>query len=174
MGVRKEAQGENPLCVKMDAGDKAEFVAADVEDENGVTTLDLHGINVGRGLLHRDGIFPVRPAHHLNPPFQPFRRARMLLRGGFQEGFLDNSHAYILYSSRAGVKRNSQTVSRRGRRRDLTPGGGGMPTTKAPPIEFSHAAGCKFQTPFAASRVDRANGVIREVGLSTSAASAVQ
>jgi len=39
---------------------------------------------------------------------------------------------------------------------------------KAPLIEFSHAAGCEFQTPFAASRVDRANGIIREVGLITS------
>ena len=43
-----------------------------------------------------------------------------------------------------------------------------MPTTKAPLIEFSHAAGCEFHTPFAASRVDRANGIIREVGLITS------
>ena len=43
-----------------------------------------------------------------------------------------------------------------------------MPTKIAPLIEFSHAAGCEFQTPFAASRVDRANGIIREVGLITS------
>ena len=43
-----------------------------------------------------------------------------------------------------------------------------MPKKIAPLIEFSHAAGCEFHTPFAASRVDRANGIIREVGLITS------
>ena len=43
-----------------------------------------------------------------------------------------------------------------------------MPKKTAPLIEFSHAAGCEFHTPFAASRVDRANGIIREVGLITS------
>lgn len=43
-----------------------------------------------------------------------------------------------------------------------------MPKKFAPLIEFSHAAGCEFHTPFAASRVDRANGIIREVGLITS------
>ncbi len=108
--MRQKPEGINSLFVKMDRDDQAIRVPANVEYNHRFAAVNFYHIRARIKPSQIGEISPGGIPHRCSPRGQIFIRLGMLAGHLAEKAFLDDPHAYNLYSKILPVKENTPLI----------------------------------------------------------------